>query len=99
LAKGLLRALIAPLGFKRFARPSSERTNYLALVFQGFAAHSIRWGRRWRCGARSGGDGSTFHRYEVNLAVDTDQASGAPVAFAELPSLTNLVGKLEHVPC
>jgi predicted ATP-dependent protease len=39
-----------------------------------------------------------FHRYEVNLLVDNAGATGAPVVSLALPSLSNLVGKVEHVP-
>ncbi len=39
-----------------------------------------------------------FHRYEVNLLVDNDQAKGAPVISLPLPSLSQLIGKVEHVP-
>jgi lon-related putative ATP-dependent protease len=39
-----------------------------------------------------------FHRYEVNLLVDNAGSKGAPVVTLELPSLSHLVGKVEHVP-
>jgi lon-related putative ATP-dependent protease len=39
-----------------------------------------------------------FHRYEVNLLVDNSGLAGAPVIPLALPSLSNLVGKVEHVP-
>jgi len=39
-----------------------------------------------------------FHRYEVNLLVDNTGLAGAPVVSLALPSLSNLVGKVEHVP-
>ena len=42
-------------------------------------------------------DGVPFHRYEVNLIVDNAKASGAPVVTLGLPTLTQLVGKVEHV--
>ncbi|MEI9989671.1 MAG: AAA family ATPase [Rhizomicrobium sp.] len=38
-----------------------------------------------------------IHRYEVNLIVDNASATGAPVVTLGLPSLTQLVGKVEHV--
>ena len=38
-----------------------------------------------------------FHRYDVNLIVDNAAASGAPVVTLGLPTLTQLVGKVEHV--
>ncbi|HWD27211.1 MAG TPA: AAA family ATPase [Rhizomicrobium sp.] len=37
-----------------------------------------------------------FHRYDVNLIVDHAGAKGAPVVTLNLPSLANLVGRVEH---
>ena len=37
-----------------------------------------------------------FHRYEVNLIVDHAASKGAPVVTMNLPSLANLVGRIEH---
>lgn len=42
-------------------------------------------------------DAVPLHRYEANLIVDNGAAKGAPVVTLGLPSLTNLVGKVEHV--
>ena len=42
-------------------------------------------------------DAVPFHRYDVNLIVDNAKAEGAPVVTLGLPSLTQLVGKVEHV--
>ncbi len=39
-----------------------------------------------------------FHRYEVNLLVNHGGTKGAPVVSLPLPSLSHLVGKVEHVP-
>jgi lon-related putative ATP-dependent protease len=39
-----------------------------------------------------------FHRYEVNLLVDNSHRSGAPVVSLALPSISHLIGKVEHVP-
>ncbi len=39
-----------------------------------------------------------FHRYDVNLLVDNSAMKGAPVVSLAHPSLSNLVGKVEHVP-
>ena len=39
-----------------------------------------------------------FHRYQVNLIVDNQGKKGAPVLTLNLPSLSQLLGKVEHVP-
>jgi len=39
-----------------------------------------------------------FHHYEVNLLVDNSGLKGAPVVALALPSLSHLIGKVEHVP-
>ena len=39
-----------------------------------------------------------FHRYQVNLMVDNRDRKGAPVITLSLPSLSQLLGKVEHVP-
>jgi predicted ATP-dependent protease len=36
-------------------------------------------------------------RYEVNLVVDVDGSDGAPIVEADLPSVQNLVGRIDHV--
>jgi lon-related putative ATP-dependent protease len=43
-------------------------------------------------------DDVPFHRYEVNLLVDNSALKGAPIVSLAAPSLSNLVGKVEHVP-
>jgi lon-related putative ATP-dependent protease len=37
-----------------------------------------------------------FHRYAVNLLVDNQSCTGAPVEMLDLPSLGNLLGRIEH---
>ena len=44
-----------------------------------------------------GQHGSSFRRYEVNILVDHDDMSGAPVIFEDNPTYQNLVGRVEHV--
>lgn len=47
---------------------------------------------------RLGGDSTALlRRYEVNLLVDRSGDTGAPVVFEDHPTLTNLVGRIEHV--
>ncbi len=49
-----------------------------------------------------GGDGkedaaAAFRSYEVNVMVDNSAAEGAPVVYEDHPSLTNLIGRVEHI--
>ncbi|HLA42283.1 MAG TPA: ATP-binding protein, partial [Aggregatilineales bacterium] len=37
-----------------------------------------------------------FRRFEVNVLVEHEPGSGAPVLFLELPTYRNLVGRIEH---
>ena len=39
---------------------------------------------------------STLQRYQVNVMVDHTRAEGAPVVYADHPTFTNLVGRIEH---
>ncbi len=41
-------------------------------------------------------DGALFRRYGVNLLVDHADATGAPVVFEDLPTMANLLGRVEH---
>ncbi|MEI7744154.1 MAG: ATP-binding protein [Chloroflexota bacterium] len=41
-------------------------------------------------------DGAVFRRYQVNLLVDHDGATGAPLVFEDLPTQPNLLGRVEH---
>jgi lon-related putative ATP-dependent protease len=43
------------------------------------------------------GAGTRFTRYRVNILVDNSFASGAPIIYEDNPSLTNLVGRIDHV--
>ncbi|MEI9888246.1 MAG: ATP-binding protein [Rhizomicrobium sp.] len=97
MGEAQLRALIAPLA-QRFVQ-HREAHAHLARV------HKDALGQieGLRAVARGEGDERTrreaaLHRYEVNLIVDHGGAAGAPVLTPGLPSLTNLVGKVEHVP-
>ncbi|MGE5147670.1 MAG: AAA family ATPase, partial [Candidatus Eiseniibacteriota bacterium] len=38
----------------------------------------------------------TFRRYRVNVIVDQADAKGAPVVYEDIPSLPNLIGRIEH---
>ena len=87
-----LRGVIAPLT-QRFAR-HREAQEHLASVFldakgQIDALQAVARGE-------GGRDGVPFHRYEVNLLVDNARTQGAPVVTLSLPSVSHLIGKVEH---
>ncbi|HVO17458.1 MAG TPA: ATP-binding protein [Alphaproteobacteria bacterium] len=39
----------------------------------------------------------SFRRYKVNVIVDQSRAKGAPVVYEDIPSLSNLIGRIEHL--
>jgi lon-related putative ATP-dependent protease len=99
LGEGVVRGLMRPVA-DRFGG-QREIGAHIESVFQDVMAHIEL------LQALAQGDGDTqsdrdeevpFHRYEVNLLVDNAGAKGAPVLSLALPSLSNLVGKVEHVP-
>ena len=47
-------------------------------------------------GGAGPGDGPSFARYRVNVIVDHDGQSGAPVIYEDHPSFPNLIGRIEH---
>lgn len=93
LGEAQIRALIAPLA-ERFTQ-HREAHGYLARVYKDALGQVDALQALARGEQR---DGAAFHRYDVNLLVDHGAAQGAPVLSLSLPSLTNLVGKVEHVP-
>lgn len=44
-----------------------------------------------------GVDDRAFNRYCVNILVDRGHESGAPVVYCDHPTLTNLLGRTEHI--
>jgi predicted ATP-dependent protease len=38
-----------------------------------------------------------LHRYEINLFVDQDGLSGAPIIYEDNPSYANLIGRIEYI--
>jgi lon-related putative ATP-dependent protease len=96
LGEGVVRALRRPLA-GRFGA-DREASRHIEAVFQDVMAHIEL------LQASAHGEGvdreekMPFHRYEVNLLVDNAALKGAPVVSLALPSLSNLVGKVEHVP-
>jgi len=92
-----VRRLMAPL-VTRF-ESNREAHTHLETVFQDVMAHLDAL----VAAARGEGDEDDarevpFHRYDVNLLVDNAATKGAPVVTLALPSLSHLVGKVEHVP-
>lgn len=39
----------------------------------------------------------SFHRYQVNLMVDSNGQNGAPVVLEEHPTYSNLIGRIDHL--
>jgi lon-related putative ATP-dependent protease len=99
LGEGVVRGLMRPLA-DRFGG-NREIGSHIEAVFQDVMAHiellqALAQGEGDTQGDRD--EEVPFHRYEVNLLVDNSGAKGAPVLSLALPSLSNLVGKVEHVP-
>jgi lon-related putative ATP-dependent protease len=94
LGEAQLRALVSPLA-QRFTQ-HREAHEYLSFVFKDAVSQIEALQAAARGEERR--EAVPFHRYDVNLIVDHANASGAPVVSLSLPSLTHLVGKVEHVP-
>ena len=91
------RRLITPL-VERF-EPNRDAHAHLETIFHDVVAHLDAL----QATARGEADEDNrrevpFHHYEVNLVVHNAGAKGAPVITLDLPSLSHLVGKVEHVP-
>src|SRR6185437_1670518 len=85
-------ALLAPLA-KRFTQ-NREAHAHLAAIYKDVLGQIDAL----QAAARGEGrEAIPFHRYEANLVVDNGGARAAPVVTLGLPSLTNLVGRIEHV--
>jgi lon-related putative ATP-dependent protease len=92
-----VRRLMAPLG-ERFAGNPEARFHLKAIV-EDVIAHLDALQAAARGEERKGERTEVpFHRYDVNLLVDNSGLKGAPVVSLPLPSLSHLVGKVEHVP-
>jgi lon-related putative ATP-dependent protease len=94
LGETQLRSLVAPLA-QRFTQ-HREAHEYLGFVFKDAVGQVEALQAAARGEERR--EAVPFHRYDVNLIVDNANAAGAPVISLSLPSLTHLVGKVEHVP-
>ncbi len=98
MGEARLRALIAPLA-QRFSQ-HREAHEHLARVYKDALGQldALLAAARGEGDERTRRDAAALHRYDVNLIVDNQGREGAPVLTLGLPSLTNLVGKVEHVP-
>ncbi|HEX3674102.1 MAG TPA: ATP-binding protein [Rhizomicrobium sp.] len=100
LGEGVVRGLMRPLA-DRFGA-NREIAAHVEAVFQDVMEHvEVLQALATDDGSDAQGerdDEVPFHRYEVNLLVDNAALKGAPVVSLALPSLSNLVGKVEHVP-
>ena len=98
LGEAQLRTLIAPLA-QRFAQ-HRDAHEHLARVYKDALGQveALQAAARGAGDERARREATVFHRYDVNLIVDNAAAEGAPVLTLGLPSLTNLVGTVEHVP-
>ncbi len=95
LGEKAIRDLVAPLA-AQFTQ-HREAHEHLNLIYKDVLGHIDALQALAR-GENVRRDAMPFHRYEINLIVDNGAAKGAPVISLGLPSLTNLVGKVEHVP-
>jgi lon-related putative ATP-dependent protease len=91
LGEAEIRALITPLA-QRYATHREAHAQLCAVyhdvLAQVEALQAVANGEP--------NDPVVFTRYEVNLLVDNAAAKGAPVVTLNLPSLANLVGRIEH---
>ena len=98
LGEAEVRRLMQPLAHAY--QSHSEASTHLEAVFQDVMAHIDAL----QAAARAEEDDDDerhevpFHRYQVNVIVDNQGRKGAPVLTLNLPSLSQLLGKVEHVP-
>jgi len=96
LGERLVRNLLTPLS-QRYGS-NGEAHRYIESLFQDVVAHLDALQSDVRGQDEEREAQFPFHRYEVNLLVDNSGLKGAPVVHLPLPSLSSLVGKVEHVP-
>src|SRR5215469_11289467 len=98
LGEAEVRRLMQPLAHAY--QGHKEASAHLESVFQDVMSHIDAL----QAAARSDDDDEEdradvpFHRYQVNLLVNNKGRKGAPVITLNLPSLSQLLGKVEHVP-
>jgi lon-related putative ATP-dependent protease len=98
LGEAEVRRLMQPLAHAY--KGHAEASTHLEAVFQDVMAHIDALQAAARVDDDEDGERSEvpFHRYQVNLLVDNQGRKGAPVLTLSLPSLSQLLGKVEHVP-
>lgn len=97
LGEAVIRELISPLVERFGAR--QEVHAFLEAMFRDIVEHLDELQAEARSEeGESGRSQVPYHHYDINLIVDNSGARGAPVLSLGLPSLSHLVGKIEHVP-
>ena len=100
LGEAELRKVMRPLADRFGGIPQAHA--HVEAVFQDVIAHidALQASAHGETDAEGNrrDDEVPFHRYEVNLLVDNAGIKGAPVISLALPSLSHLLGKVEHVP-
>ncbi|HUJ03527.1 MAG TPA: ATP-binding protein, partial [Rhizomicrobium sp.] len=96
LGEAELRKLLAPVS-TRFSA-NREAHDHIEAVFHDVMAHFDALEAEAHGETGEDRKDVPYHRYEVNLLVDNSAAKGAPVVTLPLPSLSHLIGKVEHVP-
>ncbi len=93
-----VRRLLQPLA--QSYRANGEASSHIEAVFQDVMTHIDILQSSARPGEDDDDDERDvpFHRYDVNLLVGNQATRGAPVITLNLPSLSQLLGKVEHVP-
>jgi lon-related putative ATP-dependent protease len=98
LGEAEVRRLMQPLAHAY--QGHAEATAHLEAIFQDVMVHIDALQAEARGDDEDDDERSNvpFHRYQVNLLVDNQGKKGAPVLTLNLPSLSQLLGKVEHVP-
>ncbi|HUO92456.1 MAG TPA: AAA family ATPase [Rhizomicrobium sp.] len=98
LGEAEVRRLMQPLAHAY--QGHAEASAHLEAIFQDVMAHIDALQAAARAEEDEDGERREvpFHRYQVNLLVDNQGRKGAPVLTLNLPSLSQLLGKVEHVP-
>jgi lon-related putative ATP-dependent protease len=98
LGEAEVRKLMQPLAHAY--QTNREASAHIETIFQDVMAHieALQAAARGEGGEDGQRVDVPFHRYQVNLIVDHTGAKGAPVVSLALPSLSQLLGKVEHVP-
>src|SRR5271170_5737540 len=98
LGEAEVRRLMQPLAHAY--QGHAEASAHLEAIFQDVMVHIDALQAEARGDDEDDDERSNvpFHRYQVNLLVDNQGRKGAPVLTLNLPSLSQLLGKVEHVP-